>query len=344
MKKLLAMLLACLTLFTAAAFAEETNAWEEKFLEKANAVVVTDDAVTFTDANGNEVTIAKNPEKVAVLYASFTTLWYEAGGKADVIIGGSSSSELYEMFIGRDICQDEGMTIAATTSSGKKWDVETIIATQPSVIICSTAMSGYATISGPAEAAGIPVIAMKYDDFSDYLKWFKVFSALNQREDLWDTVALPTLDAVVAVLNECPTENVPNTFCVFAGSESLQANTQNTVVGEMIVNMNAKNIVDAWPNDTGAERLDINLETVFAADPDMIIVQCHGGEEAGTELINSLYGDSVVWQSLRAVKEGKVFYLEPKLFHYKPNSMFADAYQQLAEILYPDAQFSFLKK
>ena len=38
--------------------------------------------VTFTDASGKEsVTIKKNPENVVNLYASFTTLWYEAGGK-----------------------------------------------------------------------------------------------------------------------------------------------------------------------------------------------------------------------------------------------------------------------
>ena len=105
--------------------------------------------------------------------------------------------------------------------------------------------------------------------------------------------------------------------------------------------MNAVNIVDEWNNSTGAERLDINLETVFSANPDIIIVQCHAGAEVAMEQVESKYGANPVWQSLKAVRDGKVFYLEKTLFHNKPNSRFAEAYQKLAEILYPDVNFSF---
>lgn len=315
-----------------------------QFLAEADKVVVTDDAVTFSDASvtdGGTITIAKNPEKTLNLYASFTTLWYEAGGTVIGCIGGSSSVELYREYIGRDITQDEGVTVVATSSAGKNWDVETIIEMNPDLIICSTAMSGYSTIQAPAAAAGIPLIAVSYDDFSDYLKWFKVFCNINGQPELWDSIAMKALDEVLDVLLEAPTEDNPTVFSMFSGSNSLQANTSNTVVGGMIDALNAVNIVDTWENTTGAERLDINLETVFAADPDIIIVQCHAGAEAAQAQVEELYGDNPVWQSLDAVKNGRVYYLEKTLFHNKPNSRFAEAYQKLAEILYPDTAFSF---
>ena len=296
------------------------------------------DSVTFEDASSETVTIQKNPQKTVNLYGSFTTLWYEAGGTVEGCIGGDSAITLYQEYIGRDITQDEGVTVVATSSSGKKWDVESIVALQPDLIICSTAMSGYSTIQTPAEAAGIPVIAMSYNDFSDYLKWFKVFCNLNSQEELWDTVAMPALDSVVEILAKCPTEDTPRVFSMFSGAESLQANTTNTVVGEMIEEMNAVNIVDEWENASGAERLDINLETVYAADPDIIVVQCHAGAEVAQQQIQEAYGENPVWQSLRAVQEGQVYYLEKELFHNKPNSRFAEAYQKLAEILYPDLE------
>ena len=312
------------------------------FLKLADEVVVDDDSVTFQDASGDTpVTIRKNPQKVVNLYASFTTLWYEAGGTVVGCIGGSSSQELYKEYIGRDITEDAGMTIAATSSSGKKWDTETILALQPDLIICSTAMSGYSTIQAPAEAAGIPVIAMSYNDFSDYLKWFKVFCNLTGQPELWESVALKALDEVVEVLAEIPESDHPTVFSMFSGSESLQANTSSTVVGGMVNAMQAVNIVDGWDNSTGAERLDINLETVFAANPDIITVQCHAGADAAREQVEELYGDNAVWQSLKAVQNDKVYYLEKTLFHNKPNSRFAEAYQKLAEILYPDVEFSF---
>ncbi len=316
------------------------DALRAEFLKKADEVVVTDDSVTFTDASGKEsVTVKKNPENVVNLYASFTTLWYEAGGKVTGLIGGDTSVALYEEYIGRDITADEGVTTVATSSSGKKWDTETIVALNPDLIICSTAMSGYKTIEAPAEAAEIPVIAMSYNDFSDYLKWFKVFSNLTGHPELWDAVALKSLDEVVDVLLSCPTEDTPSVFCMFSSADTLQANTSGTVVGGMIDAMNAKNIVDAWDGAADAERVDINLETVFAANPDIILVQCHAGREDAEALVAKLYGDNPVWQSLDAVKNGKVFYLEKSLFHNKPNSRFAEAYKVLAGYLYPDLNF-----
>ena len=107
----------------------------------------------------------------------------------------------------------------------------------------------------------------------------------------------------------------------------------------MIDAMNATNIVDKWDGAATAERVDINLETVFAANPDIILVQCHAGKEDAEALVASLYGSNPVWQSLDAVKNGKVFYLEKTLFHNKPNSRFAEAYKVLAGYLYPDMKF-----
>lgn len=347
MKKLFSLFLA-LTLLCAAAIpamAEETDraaALRASFLAKADEVVVTDDSVIFPDAaSETPLEIAKNPSKPAVLYGSFVTLWYEAGGKAAGVIGGDSSIALYNLYIGRDVTQDEGVTVLAESSAGKNWSTENIIAFQPDLIICSTAMSGYKTISAPAEAAGIPVVAMDYNDFSDYLKWFKVFCNLNGHPELWDTVAMPALDRVVDILCRIPEnqENAPKVFAMFSATkDNITANTSGTVLGGMISQMNAINIADA-DNASGADRIEINMESVFAADPDLIVVQCHASTDNDAEQVNRVYGENPVWKSLRAVQEGKIYFLEPHLFHYKPNSRFADAYLQLAQLLYPEIDF-----
>lgn len=346
MKKLFSLFLA-LTLLCAAAIpamAEETDraALRASFLAKADEVVVTDDSVIFPDAaSETPLEIAKNPSKPAVLYGSFVTLWYEAGGKAAGVIGGDSSIALYNLYIGRDVTQDEGVTVLAESSAGKNWSTENIIAFQPDLIICSTAMSGYKTISAPAEAAGIPVVAMDYNDFSDYLKWFKVFCNLNGHPELWDTVAMPALDKVVDILCRIPEnqENAPKVFAMFSATkDNITANTSGTVLGGMISQMNAINIADA-DNTSGADRIEINMESVFAADPDLIVVQCHASTDDDAEQVNRVYGENPVWKSLRAVQEGKIYFLEPHLFHYKPNSHFADAYLQLAQLLYPEIDF-----
>ena len=72
---------------------------KEDFLKAANEVIVTEDSVTFKDAtstDGSTVTVKKGIGNVVNLYASFTTLWYEAGGSVIGCIGGSSSQALYD--------------------------------------------------------------------------------------------------------------------------------------------------------------------------------------------------------------------------------------------------------
>ena len=89
------------------------------FLARADEVTVTETAVTFTDGLGRTVTAPKNPQKTVILYTSFTTLWYEAGGEVIGCIGGNTATSLYRDYIGRDITQDSGVTAVSTASAIK---------------------------------------------------------------------------------------------------------------------------------------------------------------------------------------------------------------------------------
>ncbi len=336
MKRFIFLLSCVLILFIVLSSCANSNAHSgipnSDFLNKANEVKVNTDSVTLTDASGRErLTVKKNPKRVVILYPSLATLWYEAGGSAVGCIGANSSVSLYTEYIGRDITKDEGMTVVSTSAVSKKWDIEKIVSLSPDLIICSTAMDGYETIRSAANIADIPVIAAEYNDFSDYLKWFKVFCHLNARADLWESVALTSLDEVTAILSRINTDAAPTVFCMFSGTETLQANTPSTVIGGMIELLGATNIAYGYRN---AERIPINLEAVYAADPDIILVQCHAGIKAARAHVEAEYGENPVWKSLSAVKEDRVYYLDKELFHNKPNSRFADAYKALAEILY----------
>ena len=71
------------------------NTLIEYYLKKADEVKITETHVTFTDDSGRgEISIAKNPKNVAILYPSLTCLWSETGATAPMIIGGSSGIEL----------------------------------------------------------------------------------------------------------------------------------------------------------------------------------------------------------------------------------------------------------
>ena len=310
------------------------------YMERANEVQINENDVTFMDDSGRTepLTIPKNPKRPAVLYGSHACLWTEAGGKVALGIGGKSAVSLYKDQIGHNILEDEGVITVAESSSGKSWDVETILAQKPDLIICSTRMNGYATISGPAEAAGIPVVAINYSGLEDYLRWFKVFSNLNVKPELWDEIAQGVLDQVVDVVMKAPKENNPKVLSIIPKADKLDANTSMSNTGALLEELNAINIADP-NNDSTANTIEISLEEIYKEDPDYILIQCVKSEEDARNNLEANVNGNPVWDSLKAVKENKVFYLQKDLFQYRPNRRYGESYKVLAELIYPDMSF-----
>ena len=311
------------------------NTLVEYYMQKANEVVVTDTHVTFTDDSGRgEITVEKNPKNAAVLYGSLACLWYEAGGFSPLLIGGKSSVTLYKEQIGRDITQDEGVTIVSESSSGSEWDIEAIIANNPDLIVCSMGMKGYSSIGATAEAAGIPVIAIQYDHVQDYLKWFKVFCNLSGHPELWDEVANATAEKIIEVVSKVPADvEAPRVAVLGIVSGKIRAYGTEAAAGTILKELGGINVFD--DESAPFESVDIDLEQLYAAAPEIIVINQRGALGATQEQLNEIVGGNPVWEELDAVKKGIIF-LEKGLFHNKPNHRYQEAYLVMAEILYPE--------
>jgi len=343
MKKVLSILMVAVLVFglTACKESKEVTRIKGDFLAEANEVEITETSVTFKDASERDsITIDKNPKKVAILYASYTNLWYETGGVAQGIIGGKSSITSYKANIGRDICEDEGVTVLATSSAGSKWNVEEIIAFQPDLIVASTAMSGYATIKEAAHVASIPVIAVEYNNFQDYLKWFKVFSAVNGNEQNFEDVALNTLSEVSSVIEKIEgLEPVKVAPIKFYSSKTQKIMLSGTYFGAMLNDLGAVNVGESWDNQDDSTSLKYNLEQVIAANPDQIIIYGTAADIQDTKDGVAATYEGSIWEKIPAVENGNLYFVEKGLYHYRANKDYGVAYKKLAQILYPDVKF-----
>ncbi len=338
----IAMILSLVSVNTSVVCAEElNNEVVEYYFQKANEVEVTDTHVIFTDdGSGQVVSIEKNPQNVAVLYGSLVCLWYEAGGTVPLIIGGKSAVTLYEEQIGRDVTQDEGVKVVAESSSGTAWDVESILAERPDLIVTSIGMKGYSTIADPAGAIGVPVIGVNYDGVQDYLKWFKVFCNLSGNPQLWDEIAETTANNIIRVVSSVPEmEQPPKVLTLTISSDTLKAYTYDSQIGLMAVELGAYNVVDP-DNDGTSTSVEISLEDIYALDPDIILYSERDRNGESRQKLDDMVADSPVWKALRAVKEDKVYNLDMGLFFNKANKRYDEAYLTMAQFLYPDADFT----
>ena len=79
----------------------------------------------------------------------------------------------------------------------------------------------------------------------------------------------------------------------------------------------------------------LSLEEILLQDPDHIFLTTMGSEQAAVSYIGELFSQDG-WKDLTAVKQEQYTFLEKELFHFKPNARWAEAYELLAKLLYPE--------
>lgn len=344
MKKLLmfaATFFAAFTISQNLLFAQTKNDQTFKSLmSKADQVIVSANAVTFTDDSGRTeaLTIQKRPKTVAVLYSSHSTLWVECGGKVSIGLGGKSATELYREQIGRDITQDADFIKVSDGANPSTWDIESILFAKPDLIICTKTMNGYKTIAGPAAQMNIPVIAVDYDGVQDYLKWSRVFTAINAREDLYKKIPLKTAQKVAAIIDKVPNKKV-RVLALLPTAKAIKADTTHTNLGAMLEDLKAVNAVTESFSDLNASRVEINIEQIYKVNPDIILFPVEQNDSFVAKYFEKQLSSNPIWSELKAVKSGSVYFLPKKLFLFRPNRGYADAYKMLAGLLYPGTKF-----
>ena len=80
-----------------------------------------------------------------------------------------------------------------------------------------------------------------------------------------------------------------------------------------------------------------DMETILAEDPDHIFAVLQGSDTKKVEqtLEQSLLSNPA-WDELTAVREGRYHVMDQRLYNVKPNARWGEAYEKLADILYPE--------
>lgn len=126
----------------------------------------------------------------------------------------------------------------------------------------------------------------------------------------------------------------PNVLYVRAtGSSCKVKNSKESVLGEMLADLDCVNIADK--EESLLEQL--SMEKIVEQDPDYIFVVLQSAEVQDAEaVLESTLLHNPAWQSLTAVKEGHYYVMDPNLYNLKPNARWGEAYEKLADILYPE--------
>ena len=274
---------------------------------------------TFTDAIGRSVTV-NSLESVVVLYGSFAEAWINGGGK----ITGTTKDAKDE----RNLVLDD-VHIVGTV---KEPNLEEIIALNPTFVIMSADIENQRAFGKTFEKMNIPYAYMRIDVFDDYMRFLKLSSAMNEREDLYKKNGTCVENEIKEILSSVPKDKKYEILFLRAYSTGAKAKTDDNFVGIMLEELGTENIASKHPSLLE----ELSIEEIIKEDPDYIFITTMGDEKKAISALENAIMLNKAWNSLTAVKNGEVHILPKDLFHYKPNARWAKSYEYLADILYKD--------
>lgn len=280
---------------------------------------------TFTDDLGNQVTVSSH-ERVVAGMGSFANIWELAGGT----LVGASSDAFSDYHIKSD---------AKKVGDFSSLNAETIIALNPDFVILTGASSGrgggvaQTDLKDTLQAAGIAVAYFNVTTFDDYLRMLKTCCDITCDTEAYEENGTDVAETIDAVKKKVEGKSAGSVAVLTTYSGGTRVQASSTQTGTMLAELGANNIADADKSLLS----DYSLESLVKADPDFIFLLPMGdSDEAAQKALKDQTTANPAWNELSAVKKNRVITLDPKLFLYKPNNNWDDAYKELYEALYED--------
>lgn len=283
----------------------------------------TDAAFGFTDDLGRSVTVNEAPQRVAALIGSFADVWCLAGGRDTLVAAADDAWTSFDLSLGEEV---------ANLGAIKSPSLETLLAAGPDLVLASVNTASNLELEEVLESAGITVAYFDVQGFEDYLNMLEICTELTGLRENYERYGLDVkaeIDAAVARADG----SAPSVLVIRATGVSckVKGSTDN-VLGEMLADLGCVNVADS---DTSLLE-NLSLEAIIAAEPDYIFAVLQGSDP--TDAMETLEGTLLAnpaWSGLQAVREGRFYTLEHELYNLKPNARWGEAYEKLADILYP---------
>ena len=279
-------------------------------------------AVAFTDALGREVSVSE-PQRVAALIGSFADIWCLAGGKDTLAAAAGDAWTQFDLDLPETV---------ADLGAVKSPSIETLLAADPDFVIGSANTAADVELMELMDELGIPAACFEVTSFDDYLEMLGICTRITGDAEAYRLHGEAVQEQVEAARARADGSSPTVLYIRATGSSCKVKGSEGSVLGEMLADLGCENIADS---ETGLLE-SLSLETIVAADPDYIFAVLQGEMEGAQAMLAGTLLDNPAWEGLTAVKEGRFYLMDQQLYNLKPNARWGEAYEGLADILYPE--------
>ena len=214
----------------------------------------------------------------------------------------------------------------------KSPSIETLLAADPDFVIGSANTAADVELMELMDELGIPAACFEVTSFDDYLEMLGICTRITGDAEAYRLHGEAVQEQVEAARARADGSSPTVLYIRATGSSCKVKGSEGSVLGEMLADLGCENIADS---ETGLLE-SLSLETIVAADPDYIFAVLQGEMEGAQAMLAGTLLDNPAWEGLTAVKEGRFYLMDQQLYNLKPNARWGEAYEGLADILYPE--------
>lgn len=314
MKRFVVLCLALLTLLVAAGCGSQASAPQASSGDKVFAVI--------HDAMGREVTLTKKPERIVVTSASFLEPLHEVGG--DVVGRPDSKTKMPEY------AKDKA-------SVGKVYqiDVEKVLACEPDLVIVNKGMNE--KLVDTLESNGIQTAVLDMKSYDDVKNEVQVLAQITGEPQKGEQL-IHDMDAKIQAIKDKIPQDAHRVSILHTTNQGLSVQLEGSIAGCTARLLGWDNVAAGMtPLEKNPDAAPYSLETLVEQNPEILFITSMGKLEEAKAGMEQTMTENPAWQTVDAVKNGRVYYLPQDLFLLSPGIHYPDAVETMAKCVYPEA-------
>ncbi len=277
---------------------------------------------TIHDALGRDVELAKKPSRIVVTSASFLEPLHEVGG--DVV--GRPDSKTKMPAYAKD-----------KASVGKVYqiDLEKVLACEPDLVILNKGMNE--KLVSPLEQNGIKTLVLDMKSYDDVKAEVRALAMVTGEREKGESLIASMDERIADVRAKIPQE-ARRVSIIHSTNQGLTVQLDGSIAGCTANLLGWQNVASGTaPLEKNPDAAPYSLETLVLQDPEAIFITSMGDVAEARAGMDRLMQDSPAWQTIAAVREGRIYYLPQDLFLLSPGIHYPEAVASMAKCLYPEA-------
>ena len=186
------------------------------------------------------------------------------------------------------------------------------------------------------EENNIPVIVLEMRTYAQVKNTVSVLGKITGNEAKAEELNKDMDERIAAVRAKMPQES-KRIAILHSTAQNVTVQLEGSIAGSTAQLLGFTNIAaGSMPLENTSTAAPYSLETLVAANPDIIYITSMGKLETVQDAMLKSIGASPAWQSLAAVRSGHVYFLPQELFLLSPGIKYPQAAEYMAKLAYPE--------